>query len=121
MLLRRIPAGDLDLDESRNLRWIRGAEQVRQAIFCRLKFFVGEWFADLREGTPYYQAILVSSPNLEIIRGIFRKVILGTPNVLALASLDLRREERTLFVSFVAKTTEGDVVVGPSSPFVVEY
>ncbi len=120
MLVRTIPTGDLDLDETGNLRWISGAEQVRQAIFCRLRFFRGEWFADLREGVPYYQSILVASPNLEIIRGIFRKVILGTPNVLGLASLDLSREERTLVVSFVAKSTEGDIVVSPTEPFVID-
>jgi hypothetical protein len=124
MIVRRIPSGDLALTETGDVQRISGSAQVRQSIICRLRFFKGEWFRNLREGMPYYQQILVANPNIELARSIFRKAILGTPNVLSLSSLELTRDtvNRTLSVEFKARTTEGDVAVTNSgnAPFVID-
>lgn len=121
-ITRLIPAGDLDLTPSGDLLVISGSEEVRQRIFLRLKFFKSEWFRDLREGMPYYQAVLVAAPNLELVRSVFRKAILGTPGVLALPELNLSIDSvaRTLSVTFKAKTSNADIVVSTAKPFVIE-
>lgn len=94
---------------------VEGIEQVRQRIAARLKFFVGEWFLDLRQGVPYYRDVLVKNPNLPLIRSLFRRVILGTPGVLSVAKLDVEVDQasRTGQITFEAVCDGGTIVVKP--------
>jgi len=126
---RLVPTGDLALSGDPDPRAtglatlgaggslveIEGIEQVRQRIASRLKFFVGEWFLDLRQGVPYYRDVLLKSPNLALVRSLFRRVILGTPGVLSVAKLDVELDQATrqAQVTFQAVCNGGTILVRP--------
>lgn len=126
-VVRIIPAGDLAL-ENGNLVWLGTTPEtrvqiVRQKIAARFRFFVGEWFLDLREGIPYYRDVLVKNPNLDLIRSLFLRVLRQTPGVLDVPSfsLDYDPSARRLSFDFEAKVSDGEVVVAPEDrDFVVD-
>lgn len=97
------------------------ADSVAQKIQNRLLFFKGEWFLDQREGTPWFESILVKSPDIGAIRSILRNVIAGTDGVAGVerVGLDFDRSARTLTVSFAAQLTDG-TLLERDLPFIVE-
>lgn len=68
-------------------RLVFGLEAVWQRLVARLHMFKGEWFLDTRQGLPYFQAIFVKNPNINLVASLFRRVILDTPGVLEVRSL----------------------------------
>lgn len=121
MIFHRIPKGDLRLDENGNFVFLHGGpEEMLQRIVARLRMFKGEWFLDTRLGIPYFQNVLVRSPNLPAISAMFRRVILTTPGVLEIVSFQLTFDEvsRALILTFYARTTEGDVGVTDAEPLI---
>ena len=42
---------------------IDNAERIAQQILISLRFWLGEWFLDTRQGVPYLEYILVKNPN----------------------------------------------------------
>jgi hypothetical protein len=125
---RLVPSGDLALSGDAtattgitsisaggSLVVVSGLAQIRQRIAARLKFFMGEWFLDLRQGMPYYRDVLVANPNFPLIRSLFRRAILTTPGVLSLPRLLLSFDApaRQLTVSFQAVCTDGKIEVEP--------
>lgn len=120
MIVRTIPAGDLALVNGTFVWLQQGPEWVRQKLAQRLKMFLGEWFLDRRLGVPYFKHVFVSNPNLDQVRQMFRKVILGTPGVLSIEgdtiTLDYNPTARSLGVSFAAICEAGKVTVNPGDP-----
>jgi hypothetical protein len=96
-------------------------DAVAQKIQNRLLFFKGEYFLDQREGTPWFESILVKSPDLGAIRSILRDVIAGTDGVAGVerVELDFNRSARTLAISFAAQLTDG-TLLEQDLPFIVE-
>lgn len=82
---------------------------IKQEIYIRLQFIAGEWFLDTTAGLPYFDNILVKSPNLAAIRTIFMDEILSSAGVKSVLKLDLdfNRKERTLTVTFTCNTDLG--------------
>ena len=96
---------------------------VAQAIRYRLNFFLAEWFLDEREGVPWFQSILIKSPDLTAITSLFRQVIEGSPGVVDVPelTLDLDRTTRILTVVFNANLTDGTTLDSAQfAPFIVE-
>lgn len=102
---------DLALSASGDVQTVDGIEAIRQHLICRLRFFLGEWFLDERDGVPYWERVLVHNPDEATIGEALRRTILGTPGVSALASFSLTidRQARSLALVFEAVTTEGVV------------
>lgn len=102
-------------------RLIYGAECIIQRIRMRFRWFLGEWFLDLREGVPYFQDILVKNPDLNLIQFIFRRVLTLTPGIKSVQSFDLVHDKssRNLSVSFVATLVDGGIITAESEPFIV--
>jgi hypothetical protein len=88
---------------------IDNAERVSQQIVITLRFWYGEWFLDVTDGTPYLEYILVKNPNLAHIRQILTERIQSVEGVVIVNSLDLdfNRQERTLAVDYEATTDYG--------------
>lgn len=109
-----IPEGDLELVNG-DFRMASGSEMVRQTILSRFRYFLGEWFLDLREGVPYYRDVLVKNPDIEVVRSVFRRVLVSTPGVLSVLRFDLSFdfEERTLTFDFEVASTYGPIAVSP--------
>lgn len=109
--------GNLLLDESTwdlelvngNLVVSSGDDAVRQAIYFRLRFFKGEFFADESIGLLNFADMLgKKQPNLTAIREAFRAEILATPGVASVDSIDLRHDSgRSYSLSFVCTQDDG--------------
>lgn len=96
---------------------------VRQKILQRLRFFLGEWFLDQRQGVPYFERVFVNAPDISFLTSLYRRIILGTRGVGGLESISLRfdRTTRTLFVSFVAKLVDSqETITVEEEPFLLQ-
>ena len=95
---------------------------VAQDLRTRLNFFKGEWFLDQFEGVPYFENILVKAPDPDVIKSIFRGVILSTPHIVSVDNLVLLIDATTREASleFVANTDDGSVIISADfKPFIV--
>ncbi len=83
-------------------------EAVAQAVWTRLRLWVGEWFIDTSEGTPYQQAALGTNKSATISPAI-RQRILETENVTSIESFGLviDPDNRTASISVVINTAFG--------------
>jgi hypothetical protein len=101
--------GDLFLDDNglEVLEQDLGVE-VAQRITVRFNFFLGEWFLDASEGTPWFQRVLVKAPSDRVVRTVLTQVITGTEGVASIVSLayDIGKD-RLLSVRFVAQLVDG--------------
>jgi hypothetical protein len=116
----------LALDEStgdlaRPVRILRGAPAIVQRIRVRFQWWLGEWFLDRREGVPYRRDILIKNPDPILVSGIFRKVLMQTPGVQRVESLDaiLVPVTRTLSVDFRAILFDSSIVIADAEPFIL--
>ncbi|MBB1593530.1 hypothetical protein [Achromobacter sp. UMC46] len=100
---------DLDLDLLGRTSFLDGADRIAQQIKVTLLAFMGEWFLDTTFGVPYFDDILVKSPDRASIEAILRARIRAVPGVERVRRLDLEieRQLRVLRVSFDADTTAG--------------
>lgn len=88
-----------------------GNNPVLQDVLQRLSMFLGEWFLDNTQGTPWFQQILVKNPSLSAIDAIIKNIILGTPGVAQLVSFAFmpNLSKRTGSISFSLLSTSGKV------------
>lgn len=116
-----IPENDLLL-ENGDFVMVDGSRLVRQTIASRFRFYLGEWFLDVREGVPYYRDILVKNPDLDVVRSTFRQVLTTTPGVLDVLSFSLTFDphDRVLHFAFEVQSTDGPIeVVAEDEDFII--
>lgn len=103
--------GDLVLDGA-DLALVADGESIAQAVRANLRLFLGEWFADLSVGVPWFQSILVKNPNLVTVRAAIRKAIQDTPGIAEIVSFSMTFDAgtRVLSVSFSATSDTGELV-----------
>jgi hypothetical protein len=96
-----------------DLALVDGTVQVKQALCIALRLFRGEWFLDANAGVPYYQDVLVKSPNLSEINSILKTEILKVEHVNKILEFTSTFDSvnRQLSVSFRADTTFGPVTI----------
>ena len=105
--------GDLHLEAGQivlleNSETIPNPEAVMQEVRQKLHFFKGEWFLNLIEGVPYYEEVFKKNPNIDIMRTIFREVILGTNGIESIEVLDIViGSDRRAQVNFEGTMTDG--------------
>lgn len=107
-------AGDLALTSDVNPA---GTHYILQNILQRLSMFRGEWFLNKTIGVPYFQQILVKSPNKAVVDRIFQDTVLSTPGVRAMLSYTSAFKygaSRLLTIAFRADTVAG--IVSYSGP-----
>lgn len=87
-------------------------EAVAQAVWTRLRLWVGEWFLDQTEGTPYQQAILGKHTRASIEPAI-RSRILETQGVTGIEQFNLSTDpdERKVTINATISTAYGPAVV----------
>ena len=95
--------------KNNDLILIDNAERVAQQVLITLRFWLGEWFLDTREGVPYLEYVLVKNPNMSHIRQILTEKIQSVEGVKSIVSLDFdfRRVTRELYVDFEVDTDYG--------------
>lgn len=114
--------GDLQLSGG-DLVWLDDfALETAQRLTVKFNFFRGEWFLDRRQGTPWYQELLVKEPDRNVARGVFRQIILSDPGVAEIISLTLSEpdSDRQAEVVFSARLKNGAVLRSTDhGPFLV--
>ena len=107
-LAMNINTNDLILKD-RDLLLIDNAENIAQGIVIALRFWLGEWFLDTKQGVPYLERVLVKNPNENHIRQVFTEAIQGVPGVRKVVEMGLYYStvERALVVEYVADTVYG--------------
>lgn len=103
-----IASNDLVI-KNNDLILIDNAERVAQQVLITLRFWLGEWFLDTRQGVPYLEYVLVKNPNMNHIRQILAEKIQSVEGVNNIVSLDFdfRRITRELYVNFEIGTDYG--------------
>lgn len=93
-------SGDLDLSTN-DLQLVEGLAAIGQELQIRYRFFIGEWFLNTEEGTPYHPHILKKNPNEAKVRAILTEVARTTPGVVEIRNLSLSYDnlERELSVT----------------------
>lgn len=99
---------DYQFGNSQNDFWRDTPEAVGQAAETRLLLFLGEWFLDLTEGTPYLQGIL-GKHSQEVADLTIQDRIAGTQDLTQISaySSTLDREIRYMSVSATIDTIYG--------------
>ena len=102
---------DLDMSDT-DLRLVTGRDAIRQHLIQRLKTFLAEWFLDQRIGVPYFQQVMVKSPDPVVLDSVFKAEIINTPGIVELLAFDFSIDARTreLLLSFTAVDDTGAVI-----------
>lgn len=90
-----------------DLQLIEGRDEIAQILKQNLRVFFSEWFLDRTIGILYFEEILKKNPNPATIDAIFKNAILESPGVIELVEYSLELENRSLILSFRARTLEG--------------
>jgi hypothetical protein len=99
--------GDLRLTNGQ-ITFVEGRDAIRQHLANRLRFFRGEWFRDQRQGLPYYERVLIKSPDTNALRTLFRRAIVETPGIAVVDKLELTiASDRTASLAFEAALDSG--------------
>ena len=77
-------------------------ETVAQAVKTRLGLWTGEWFLDVKEGTPWMDGILGKTNKTSNPNALIRKRILGTQGVKSLAAYNSQIDKDTRRISVQA-------------------
>ncbi len=100
--------GDINLTAGQ-ITLVEDNAAIRQHLTNRLRFFLGEWFLDVRQGIPFFEKILIKGVNPSVVRSIFRRVIRTTPGVSEVERLTLSiAPDREASVSFRALLDDSD-------------
>lgn len=74
--------------------FLTGKDATAQAVTRRLKLFLGEYFLNVSDGTPWFQQIL-GKTSRDIAAANIKSRILGTTGVVALAAFEFDFDART--------------------------
>jgi DNA-binding phage protein len=94
---------DIYLDTTNDLVLAFDPEQVAQSLKIRLLSYLGEWFLNTNDGTPYFQSILGQIYRPQNASAIIRKRILDTEGVDKLLKFDFNLTNRKLSISASVK------------------
>lgn len=96
-------AGDLFISQNGTFVFVSGPRAIRQHVRSRLRFFLGDWFLDERQGFPWFRDVLRKNPDRQSIVSALRRTIRQTPGIAQVDELVLEVDEsRNATVSFRA-------------------
>jgi hypothetical protein len=95
--------GDLDVSAGK-LQFATGLQAMKQAVRSSILLFLGEWFLNTDQGTPWRQLILIKNPNISFVKTALRDAITRVEGVTAINALDVSfdLQTRSATVSFSA-------------------
>ena len=114
MTVRRLDStGDI---ATSGKQFVTGADEIAQTVKTRLGLFLGEYFRDITDGTPWFQSILGKGSSVANKEAQLRRRIVRTKGVLKLTkfetSFDVQTRKYTVNVS--ALTNDGAITLGIS-------
>lgn len=78
-----------------------GKDATRLAIICRLRLFLGEYFLDATDGTPWFQNIL-GKTSRDIAETNIKQRIITTPGVVSLTEFDMTLDNKARKITITA-------------------
>lgn len=98
------------------------ADEVAQRLTVRFSFWLGEWFLNLDEGTPWVDRILVKAPTDLVIRTVLGNIVRSTEGVAELTKLTYSiSRARVMSVSIEAQLEDGTTFTTRDyAPFVLD-
>lgn len=96
--------GDYSFGQGQNNFHINTPEGVAQAVMTRLKFWVGEWFADTSDGTGWTTDVLGKFTD-HLFELMIRQRILSTQGILRVDSFDSQFDGETRKLSIQSTIT----------------
>lgn len=115
--------GDLALTANKRLTLVTDPVQCGAAkLTNRFLLFLGEWFLDTRIGLPFYQQIAVKNPSIRALTALFQKVVLSTPPIVAINTLQVTVDSRRRAKLLLDATcdTGQHIVGGEGGAFIVQ-
>lgn len=93
-------------------------DQVTQNLGIRLRFFLGEWFLNIGVGVPYYQSILIKSPNQINVESALKSEIINTIGISEILAFSSQYDNfnRRFDVAFTALSNAGPITIEQSFP-----
>lgn len=90
-----------------------GIEEIEQTIRTRLRLFLGEYFRDITDGTPWFEQILGKGTSMSAREAALRNRVVRTPGVVRLTSFstDFNLDNRKYSVTVGVLTTFGLLTV----------
>ena len=92
-------------------QFITEKEEIAQTISTRLKLFLGEYFRDINDGTPWFQNILGKGSGLYQREAIIRRRILETDGVNQITKFnaDFNLDDREYKIDVSVLTEYGEI------------
>lgn len=112
MTVRRLDVTTGDIVTS-GVQFISGQEEIAQTIRTRLRLFLGEYFRNINEGTPWFQSILNKRGTLSNKDAIIKQRILQTDGVTQIIeySADYDIDSRLYSIKCIVSTPFGNVPI----------
>ncbi len=111
MTVRRLEdVGDI---ATSGAQFLSDQKEIAQTVMTRLKLFLGEYFRDILDGTPWYQEILGKGQSLEVRDAIIKRRVLRTNGVLSIFkySSEFDLQSRQYLVSMGIVTSFGNEII----------
>lgn len=110
MTVRRLDPVTGDISTS-GVQFISQREEIAQTIRTRLRLFLGEYFRNINEGTPWFQSILTKRGTLSNKDAIIKQRIVRTDGVTRIIeySTDYDINARIYSISAVVETIYGEI------------
>lgn len=101
---------------TRGVQFIHGRDEIAQTIKTRLSLFLGEYFRNIKDGTPWYEQILGKFVSLDTVEAVLRARIANTQGVIRLTSFstDFDLDARKYSLTAGVLTQYGDLEVNYS-------
>lgn len=87
MTVRRLDPETGDITTS-GQQFLTGAEEIAQTVRTRLQLFLGEYFRDVTDGTPWFEQILGKGSSLEGKEAAIKNRITRTEGVIQLTKFE---------------------------------
>src|SRR5574344_2499530 len=101
------------------VQFITERDEIAQTVKTRLHLFLGEYFRDTTDGTPWFESILGKGSALSNKDAILRNRIVRTPGVIRLTSFstdyDLTTRRYSVSAGILTQYGETDVYIGSST------
>ena len=113
MTVRRLEGGG-DIATS-GTQFETGAFEIAQTVKTRLALFVGEYFRDTTQGTPWFQQILGKVANPELRDSAIKRIIIQTLGVIGISSFETEFERSgrlfTVTVSIITQFGQEQITI----------
>jgi len=99
-------AGDIQFANGQFVGQPDGPAMIVQRIWCRLRWWRGEWYIDQRQGTPW-SSMLGKGGSVENIERILTQLIESTPGVGSVNTISVTlNADRTATINFEASSED---------------